>query len=98
MVSFDWDQWNVQKNEGKHGVSRKEAESVFEDPYACFFDDVVHSLPAEKRTIIYGESIHQRIMMVAYTLREKGIRIISARPAGRKERAIYVEKKKNALH
>ena len=30
-LSFDWDQWNIQKNEIKHGVSRLEAESVFFD-------------------------------------------------------------------
>jgi hypothetical protein len=24
-IVFDWDQWNVQKNELKHGVSRLEA-------------------------------------------------------------------------
>jgi len=28
-IEFDWDQWNVQKNETKHGVSRLEAESAF---------------------------------------------------------------------
>ena len=28
-IAFDWDQWNVQKNELKHGVSRLEAESGF---------------------------------------------------------------------
>ena len=31
-IVFDWDQWNVQKNEQKHGVSRLEAESAFYDP------------------------------------------------------------------
>lgn len=28
-LEFDWDQWNIQKNELKHGVSKLEAESVF---------------------------------------------------------------------
>ena len=28
-LQFDWDQWNIQKNEEKHGVSALEAESVF---------------------------------------------------------------------
>lgn len=29
QLKFDWDQWNVQKNESKHGISRLEAESLF---------------------------------------------------------------------
>jgi uncharacterized DUF497 family protein len=32
VIQFEWDQWNVQKNEIKHGVSAREAESVFYDP------------------------------------------------------------------
>jgi uncharacterized DUF497 family protein len=28
-LQFDWDQWNIQKNEEKHGISRLEAESIF---------------------------------------------------------------------
>ena len=29
VLEFDWDQWNIQKNELKHGVSKLEAESLF---------------------------------------------------------------------
>lgn len=30
-IEFDWDQWNIQKNEEKHGISTLEAESTFFD-------------------------------------------------------------------
>ena len=36
-IVFDWDQWNVQKNEDKHGVSRLEAESAFYNPHYRLF-------------------------------------------------------------
>jgi uncharacterized DUF497 family protein len=36
-LSFDWDQWNIQNNEVKHGISRLEAESAFFDKEAAIF-------------------------------------------------------------
>ncbi len=90
-LSFDWDQWNVQKNEIKHGVSQLEAESVFYDPDLVLFDDLEHSSQSELRYIGYGESKLNRVLMVAFTFRKKKVRIISARPASRKERQVYHE-------
>ena len=48
-IQFDWDQWNVQKNETKHGVSQLEAESVFFDPKYKLFQDEKHSSVEEQR-------------------------------------------------
>jgi uncharacterized DUF497 family protein len=88
-IAFDWDQWNVQKNELKHGVSRLEAESVFYDPRHRLFQDERHSKPAEPRYILYGRGLESRVLMVGFTLRAKRVRVITARPASRKERRIY---------
>jgi len=88
-ISFDWDQWNVQKNELKHGVSPLEAESVFFDPGYKLFDDLKHSTPKERRLILYGKSCENRILMIGFTLRNGNVRIITARVASRKEREIY---------
>ena len=88
-ITFDWDQWNTQKNESKHGVSRMEAESTFFDPGYKLFEDRKHSAPSERRFILYGKSLEQRILMVGFTLRQAKVRIITARPASRKERSIY---------
>ena len=90
-LSFDWDQWNVQKNEVKHGVSSLEAESAFFDENAIIFSDMLHSTIQEERWILYGKSMYHKILMVAFTIREDRIRIISARKASRKERKIYEE-------
>lgn len=92
-IVFDWDQWNVQKNEIKHGVSHLEAESVFFDPDYKLFKDQKHSKAKELRFILYGRSSENRLLMIGFTLRAKKIRIITARPASRKEREIYETKK-----
>ena len=91
-MEFDWDQWNIQKNESKHGVSSLEAESAFYDSRYKLFEDRKHSSPREKRLILYGRSIENRLLMIGFTLRNKKIRIITARPASKKERKIYGEK------
>jgi uncharacterized DUF497 family protein len=49
-VTFDWDQWNVQKNELKHGASQLEVESVFYDPRHRLFEDEKHSTLASHAT------------------------------------------------
>jgi hypothetical protein len=88
-IVFDWDQWNVQKNELKHGVSAMEAQSAFHDPLCRLFEDMKHSTPREKRYILYGRSLENRTLMIGFTIRLQKVRIITARPASRKERGIY---------
>lgn len=86
---FDWDQWNIQKNELKHGVSCVEAESVFYDKSYKLFKDEKHSTSKEVRYILYGKGIENRLLMVGFTIRKGCVRIITARPASKKEREIY---------
>jgi uncharacterized DUF497 family protein len=89
IVEFDWDQWNLQKNETKHGVSRLEAESAFYDARYRLFEDRRHSGPRERRYVLYGRSLENRVVMRGFTVRGARIRVITARPASRKERRIY---------
>lgn len=88
-IVFDWDQWNVQKNEDKHGVSNLEAESAFYDPRYRLFEDARHSNLREARYVLYGRSLEARVLMVGFTRRGRKVRVITARPASRKERRIY---------
>ena len=90
-VSFDWDQWNIQKNETKHGVFQMESESVFFDPVYKLYKDIKHSTKSETRYILYGKSLENRVLMVGFTIRGVKIRIITARVAAQKERQIYEE-------
>ena len=87
-IVFDWDQWNVQKNESKHGVSRLEAESAFYDPHYRLFEDQRHSSRNEARYILYGRSLEARVDGRLHPTRAQ-VRVITARPASRKERRIY---------
>src|SRR5947208_6032791 len=72
-----------------HGVSQLEAESAFYDPRHRLFEDEKHSTPREPRYILYGRGLESRVLMVAFTLRGKRVRVITARPASRRERRIY---------
>ena len=90
-IVFEWDRWNAHKNEEKHGVSRIEAESAFFDPRVRLYLDQKHTTGRETRHILYGRSIENRVLMVGFTVRASKVRIITARPASRKERATYEE-------
>ncbi len=88
---FEWDRRKAIANAGKHGVTFEEASTVFRDPLAFIFDDESHS-EDEPREIIIGHSVGRRLVIVYFTERAEGvIRIISARPATKKERENHEE-------
>jgi hypothetical protein len=87
VEGFDWDEGNSHKP-AKHGVTMKEAEETFFDPRARVQDDVSHSL-AETRWWLWGGTTRRRLLKIAFTVRERKIRIISARVMNKKERAFY---------
>lgn len=89
IEGFQWDAGNAQKSEGKHGVSPAESEQVFfNNPLVS--DDVRHS-GEEPRFHALGATEAGRLLHITFTIRESGrlIRVISARPMNRKERAYY---------
>jgi uncharacterized DUF497 family protein len=92
IEGFDWDSGNSGKSLAKHGLSDGEAELVFfNDPLVV--EDPRHSA-REARFHAIGEAGDARLLHVTFTLRSAGklIRVISARPANQKERAIYGKK------
>jgi uncharacterized protein len=88
----DWDSGNERKNLEKHGVTQLEAEQAFTDPNMLIVPDAKHS-SSEQRYHALGRSREGRVLLLSFTLRGEGrkIRVISARFANRKERAIYEE-------
>jgi uncharacterized DUF497 family protein len=68
----------------------EEAATVFGDPLAVIFDDVVHS-EEQPREIIIGHSAKNRLLLVCFTERADAVRIISARRATKQERKDYEE-------
>jgi uncharacterized protein len=87
---FDWNPEKAEANFRKHGVSFREAASVFADPQSVSFPDDLHSAN-EERWIIIGHSSQLRILLAVYVERSEVIRIISARKATRSERRQYEE-------
>jgi uncharacterized DUF497 family protein len=88
---FEWDDDKARSNQMKHGVTFDEASTVFDDSLANIFDDVVHSID-ERREIIIGHSLNDRLLLVCFTERDKEtIRIISVRLPTRKEQKDYEE-------
>src|SRR5262249_5995711 len=89
---FDWDEDKAASNIINHqGVSFDEASTVFDDPLARIFDDEIHSVD-ERREIIIGHSMNDRLLLVCFTERpEEIIRIIGARLPTKKERKAYEE-------
>ena len=66
---FEWDKNKASSNIKKHGVSFDEARTVFNDPLARIFDDEEHS-SIERREIIIGHSIVNRLLVVCFTERK----------------------------
>ena len=89
-MRFAWDSAKAEANERKHGVAFDEASTVFGDTLSVSGRDLEHSV-GESRWITVGLSSHGRVLVVSHTDRGGVIRIISARPATRKEKRIYEE-------
>ena len=89
-MRFAWDSAKAEANERKHGVTFDEASTVFGDTLSVSGRDLEHSV-VEIRWITLGLSSHGRVLVVSHTDRGGVIRIISARPATRKEKRIYEE-------
>jgi len=87
---FDWDNNKNIVNIHKHGISFKEAATIFFDEYAIEIDDEEHSLD-EERFLIIGKSRKLRLLVVCHCYRENKtvIRIISARKAENREAKLY---------
>lgn len=90
-MEFEWDKAKAAANFKKHKVTFDEASTVFSDPLARIFDDEEHSVE-ERREIIIGHSVINRLLLICFTEREVNtVRIFSARQATRDERQDYEE-------
>jgi uncharacterized protein len=89
-VEFEWDAGKAKYNKATHRIDFREALTVFADPFARIFEDEVHS-EEEPREIIIGHSVKRRLLLVCFTVRDRRIRIISARKATPLEHKDYEE-------
>jgi uncharacterized protein len=88
LKGFLWDAGNEKKNEIKHKVTGQEAEEAFFDSRYVLLKDKLHS-GKEHRFNLIGLTKVGRLLAIAFTVRNNLVRIISARPASKRERTLY---------
>ncbi len=88
---FEWDVGNSTKSAKKHGVETQEIEAVFRSGLALPLGIQVSPPANEQRLGIVGPAMNGKILQVAFALRERRVRVISARAANKKERKQYEE-------
>lgn len=92
--SFEWDEAKNKSNIAKHGISFEQAKTIFEG--------AVLTLPSpykgEKRELSIGLYKSEVLIVVVHTDRSGKTRIISARPAKRKERNYYEKEIRKTTH
>jgi len=89
-VLVEWDPAKDRSNQQKHGVSFREAATVFNDPLQWTIADPDHSIH-EHRYLTTGISAEGRLLIVAHAdaSDDEGIRIINARGVTSEERRTY---------
>jgi uncharacterized DUF497 family protein len=88
-MRYEWDDAKKRTNFAKHGLAFEDAELVFSGPCVTFQDDRFDY--GEKRYITLG-SLAGRVVVIAHSPRDEGMRIISMRKANRREQKIYQER------
>ena len=84
----DWDDGNIGKNWPKHRVTDWEIEEVFLNVPIAFGSDAGHS-SEEDRYFALGQTNRARRLFVAFTVRGRLVRPISARDMNARERRSY---------
>ena len=90
ITGFQWDAGNAYKSQEKHGVTQGGAEEIFFNQPLLVAGDEKHS-EDEQRYLALGITSIGEFLSVVFTLRKSGtlIRVVSARPMSKKERAFY---------
>lgn len=87
MEAFQWDAAKDAANIRKHGIDFEDAKRIFYEPIII----LVSSRNEEKRWVGIGK-LDALFVAVIFTMRDKQVRIISARRARRHEERAYRNK------
>lgn len=90
LEGFDWDHANLAKNWDKHRVTPWECEQAFFNMPLVVADDLAHST-VEPRYYALGQTDTERRLFIVFTIRNRRVRVISARDMSPKERRAYHE-------
>ena len=90
-MEYEWDEAKAALNLRKHGVAFEDAAAVFDDPLHLVQEAKVVDGEARWKTTGYADAC--ALLTVVHVIRETPqgpvVRIISARPASRRERRSY---------
>lgn len=86
-VVYEWDEAKRLANLDKHGLDFVDADMVLESPYVLIVDSPRKG-EARKQAIAYVFDA-LTVLSVAFTAGKERCRIVSFRPANRKERKVY---------
>ena len=89
LDGFEWDKGNLGHIK-KHSVDYRECEEIFVNLPVIVNEDETHS-QYEERPRIYGQTNKRRLIVAIFTVRNKRIRVVSARNQNKKERREYEE-------
>ncbi len=99
MIFFEWDESKAASNLRKHGIDFDDASEDFYDANSLMEQDRIVDGEEQWRTI--GLADESLLLYVAHTIEETPgyeiVRIISARPATRRERKRYGENRSESL-
>ena len=90
LEGFQWDEGNAVKSWVCHEVSQAECEQLFLNRPLVVTHDQGHST-VEKRFAALGHADSGSQLTVVFTVRGTLLRVISARPMGRRERGVYAK-------
>jgi uncharacterized DUF497 family protein len=85
-VQYEWDPAKAASNVEKHGVEFADAVGALEDDLAITIEDTSTD---EERFKTLGTDFLGRVVVVVYVYRGERIRVISARKATARQRAVY---------
>src|SRR5262245_12543152 len=88
---FEWDEGNSEKNWHLHSVTDGECEDVFFNVPLIIASDKKHS-ENEQRFYALGRTDADRLLFIAFTIRNNLIRVISARDMTKGEERKYAER------
>lgn len=88
-----WDRGKAHSNRNKHRITFEQAATALNDPLASSVRDAEHS-ENEERWVTLGQTADGMLIVVVHTYHAisvdaANVRIISARPAGKRERRQY---------
>jgi uncharacterized DUF497 family protein len=90
-MEFEWDSRKARSNLLKHGIDFADAVGVLEDELGLTIRSEI--VEDEQRFVTIGSDFILRTLVVVYTYRTNRIRIVSARPATRRERQTYEQRR-----